>query len=64
MHEAVEIWESRDGLRCVMVAREDGWQLCLMRNVSIVKSDAFSDPGLALSAADAWRAQLDEACQR
>jgi hypothetical protein len=54
-----EIWNVGDDLRCVARPSGSGWQVCVVRGHTVVKSDVFSDAAAALIAAEVWRCRLD-----
>jgi hypothetical protein len=53
-----EIWAGPDDMRCIMRPQQHYWQLCLLREDQVLKSDLFIDAAAAFVAADAWRRNL------
>ena len=54
----VEMWACPGELRCLLRPCHDGWELCLLRQHHVVKSDVFVDAAAAMAAADEWRDRL------
>jgi hypothetical protein len=49
------LWTASHGLRCVVVPFFAHYQLRLLRNLQVVKTEVFGDETLARAAAKKWR---------
>jgi hypothetical protein len=56
----VELWVYPGALRCTMRPFRDGWEVCLLRQRHVLKSDVFVDAAAAVAASDEWRRRLDD----